>query len=265
MPPSGSTSSPPHTFPEPPPPHVVPAGQLPVPQGTRPPQPSPTAPQFIPTGHAVSGTHAALPPQTLPVPPPPQVSGAVHVPQSMVLPQPSPCVPQLTARVAHVAGTHAAVPPQTLGVPPPPHVEGAVHGPHWITLPQPSPMGPQVAPARAHVRGVQVDASEGMVASLRRTGTVASSGPTPPSLVSTNADPPTPALPHPVSTKTPAATAPQSQRELLLTTASVHGARNAAMATMAGYAFGTRGGRKRVCVHARTSPLSALDARGPAS
>jgi hypothetical protein len=139
-PPSESSLEAPHVLGLPPPPHVVPLAHAAPPSSpahwTSPPQPSATAPQFMPAGHVVSAMQPAEPPQTLGVPPPPSelppphVWGSEQFPQSITLPQPSPCWPQLTARVVHVAGTHAAVPPQTLGVPPPPQVVGAVHMPH---------------------------------------------------------------------------------------------------------------------------------------
>src|SRR5256885_2130295 len=82
--------------------------------GVRPPQPSPTWPQFTPSCAQVFGAHVE-PPSGAPrphllEPAPPQNSGDVQTPQLSVLPHPSPCVPQVAASDAHVAGTHAEPP-----------------------------------------------------------------------------------------------------------------------------------------------------------
>jgi hypothetical protein len=74
------------------------------PQETSPPHPSATSPQFIAEGHAVSGTHPELPPQTLGVPPPPHVFGAVHAPQVYALPHPSLAIPQSSPAQAVACG-----------------------------------------------------------------------------------------------------------------------------------------------------------------
>jgi hypothetical protein len=73
----------PQVFAFPPPPQDSSDGQVPPStlQLTTPPHPSPTTPQFIPLGHAVSRTQPEFPPQTLAVPPPPHVAGAVQLPQ----------------------------------------------------------------------------------------------------------------------------------------------------------------------------------------
>jgi hypothetical protein len=101
----------PHRLGVPPPPQMY--GALHVPQSSRPPQPSPTAPQFAPTSVQLRGVHAAplSPtyglPQTLGTPPPPQMYGALHAPQSSKPPQPSPTGPQFAPTSAHVRGVHA--------------------------------------------------------------------------------------------------------------------------------------------------------------
>jgi hypothetical protein len=148
----------PHTLAEPPPPHVWPAAQapVPVPHVIAPPHPSGYWPQFIPAGHCVSGVHVGLPhcPAT---PPPPHVVPAAHVPHCRTLPQPSPAGPQVYLSEAHVAPMHLAA-PHWLATPPPPHVSPLAHVPvpHVRRLPQPSGTVPQFAFSAAHVVGVQL-------------------------------------------------------------------------------------------------------------
>src|SRR5678816_4709758 len=74
------------------PPQASPFGH--APQSSAPPQPSPTVPQYCPTGSShFIGTQAGSP-QMLGVPLPPHVAGAVQSPQSSALPQSSPITPQ---------------------------------------------------------------------------------------------------------------------------------------------------------------------------
>jgi hypothetical protein len=77
----------PHTFGEPPPPHVSPGAQSP--QWTLPPHPFGMSPQVAPGGHCVIGAHAGAP-HLLGMPPPPHVVPVGHVGHVSVPPQPSP-------------------------------------------------------------------------------------------------------------------------------------------------------------------------------
>jgi hypothetical protein len=109
----------PQTLGTPPPPQIVPAAHVPQ-LAMRPPQPSETGPQFLPSSAQVFGTQL-LPPSPeddeAPMPhrlgpPPPHVWPAAHVPQeAMTPPQPSPCAPQFTPRVAQVFGTQPPADP----------------------------------------------------------------------------------------------------------------------------------------------------------
>jgi hypothetical protein len=145
----------PQTLGVPPPPHE-PDWQ--TPQLRRPPQPSATGPQFLPSCWHVFGVHS-VPPQTLGVPPPPHAWGAVQVPQLSTPPQVSLTGPQFFPAVAQVFGTHeppgGTGVPHTLGTIAPPHVWGAVHVPQLNTPPHPSLTGPQFFPSIWQVFGVQ--------------------------------------------------------------------------------------------------------------
>ena len=86
----------------PPPPQI--SGDVQVPHAIHAPQPSGTAPQFLPCAAHVVGVHG---PHTFGTPPAPQLCGSVQLPQVIVLPQPSEIVPQFLPSDSHVIGAHA--------------------------------------------------------------------------------------------------------------------------------------------------------------
>jgi hypothetical protein len=138
----------PHTFAEPPPPHVIPAAH--IPQSSVPPHPSGIVPQFLFCGAHVVGVH----PQTFAMPAAPQVWGAAQVPQSKVALHPSLIVPQFLFWAAHVAGTQVPC-PQMFGWPVPPHVSDPEQAPQSSVAPHASGIVPQFLPCAAHDTGVQ--------------------------------------------------------------------------------------------------------------
>jgi hypothetical protein len=151
-PPSVSTPPPPQTFAVPAPPQIWPGvAQVEGPHATVLPQPSATLPQFMLTGHAVSGVHAGDP-HWFPIPAPPQMLPPVQFaePQSRTPPHPSAIfphwlAPQAVSGVQVPPGPVSEPPPQTLGVPPPPQTCGAVQLPQLaVTPPQASGCGPHL-------------------------------------------------------------------------------------------------------------------------
>jgi hypothetical protein len=138
----------PHTFAEPPPPHVIPAAH--IPQSSVLSHPSGIVPQFLPCAAHVVGVH----PQTFATPAAPQVSGAAQVPQSKVALHPSLMVPQVLFWAAHVVGTQVPC-PQTFAWPAPPHVSEPAQAPQSSMRPHVSGIVPQFLPCAAHETGVQ--------------------------------------------------------------------------------------------------------------
>ena len=135
----------PHTFAAPPPPQLF--GLAHTPQSRVPPQPSETAPQFLPSlAHVV-----IVQPQTFGVPLPPQICGTVQPGQRRTVPQPSLTSPHLPAQVC---GMHGFI-PHLFGPSPPQFGPAALvaHVPQSYEFPQPSGTVPQFAPRAAQFFG----------------------------------------------------------------------------------------------------------------
>lgn len=154
----------PHELGTPPPPQMMPASTLQVPQfGVSAPQPSPTWPHDALACAQFRGWQVFAAPQTFGVPEPPHVwPDTVHAPHEIVLPQPSAYAPQFNPTGHDVRATQPPSTnetpglPQVLAMPPPPQVSPvAVQLPQLSKPPQPSETGPHVAFKLMHVRGMQ--------------------------------------------------------------------------------------------------------------
>src|SRR5579859_4280294 len=124
-------------------PHVSPAPQ--PPQSIRPPQPSPTMPQYLPYiwlhDRRVHPPASGAKPQRFAMPSPPQLCPFGQPPQSIWPPQPSPTMPQYWPfawlQLVTVQSPESRAAPHTFGTPLPPQVKPPGQPPQSILPPQP--------------------------------------------------------------------------------------------------------------------------------